>query len=319
MLIRPAAARRPRARAARDEPARSARPTACRASTRSRRRARRATCWSPSTTGASSARPARSRFGPTAWIGGVTVAPGGPRRPARPGPHRGRARRARPARRPSSCSPRRPAGRSTSASASPPSSLYRVLRRASSQSDSRGQTPSTQRSREAALALDRHATGEDRRLAVEAGLDGALMTPDGARRRAQPALAARPILARDPDAGARAAARRDAAGHPLRRAGGQRGRGRRLLEELGCPDRPRGVLRMRLGKPVDWRPDEVWGVFSLLLRLGRGQRSGLDAVAGRAPPESSHSTSDDASPSPSAGSRRTDSSRSPPKRTIATA
>ena len=34
------------------------------------------------------------------------------------------------------------------------------------------------------------------------------------------------------------------------------------LRELGCTRAP-DVVRMRRGAPVTWRPDELWGVFSL--------------------------------------------------------
>src|SRR4051812_20115278 len=123
--------------------------------------------------------------------------------------------------------------------------------------DSRGLTPEA---RKVSRELDFHATGEDRSLAVEAALDGAIMTPDGGGVALKPPWPARPILARDPDAGA-----------TLLRAVMQPGirfsapeanaAAIELLQDLGCPE-ARGVVRMRLGKPVAWHPEEVWGVFS---------------------------------------------------------
>jgi hypothetical protein len=36
------------------------------------------------------------------------------------------------------------------------------------------------------------------------------------------------------------------------------------MTALAALARPRrGVVRMRRGRPIAWRPDQVWGVFSL--------------------------------------------------------
>ena len=116
--------------------------------------------------------------------------------------------------------------------------------------------------RDAVLALDARVTGEHRTLAVDAGLDGGVATPDLAPsrcgRRGRRSRSSR----RDPAAGAALlarGARARACGSPCPRP--TRPRWRRCSPS-GCTERP-GVVRMRRGAPVAWRPDELWGVFSL--------------------------------------------------------
>jgi predicted N-acetyltransferase YhbS len=112
---------------------------------------------------------------------------------------------------------------------------------------------------EAVLALDREATGENRSLAVRAALDGAVMTPDGSAVALRPPWRALPIVG-DPagattlltsliEPGLRLAVPAD--NHAAVR----------LLTLLGRELEP--VTRMRRGPAVPWRPDRVWGVFSL--------------------------------------------------------
>jgi predicted N-acetyltransferase YhbS len=110
--------------------------------------------------------------------------------------------------------------------------------------------------------LDRTATGEDRRLGVDAGIAGALATPDHAGVALRPPGGARPVIARDAAAG-RALLRGVMAPGLRLAAPVANGAAVQILVALGCPERPGGVLRMRRGAPLDWRPDEVWSVFSL--------------------------------------------------------
>jgi predicted N-acetyltransferase YhbS len=110
--------------------------------------------------------------------------------------------------------------------------------------------------------LDRRATGEDRRLGVEAGNADALATPDHRGVALRPPWGARPILARDPETGRALLAGVIEPGIRLAAPVVNRAAIQAFLDH-GCPERPGGVVRMRRGAPVDWRPDEVWSVFSL--------------------------------------------------------
>jgi hypothetical protein len=106
--------------------------------------------------------------------------------------------------------------------------------------------------------VDRYATGEDRGGAVAAALDGAVMTADGGAVALNPPWPNRPIYARDAAAGARLLAAvmapdlQIAVPEPNASA----------VRALGCPQL-RTVVRMRRGAPLDWRPEAVWGTFSL--------------------------------------------------------
>ena len=115
--------------------------------------------------------------------------------------------------------------------------------------------------RDAVLALDARVTGEIRTLAVDVGLEGALAMPDLAAVALKPPWPALPILASDPQAGA--ALLCAVLGPGLRLAVPESNRAAvDTLRELGCTRAPH-VVRMRRGAPVTWRPDELWGVFSL--------------------------------------------------------
>jgi predicted N-acetyltransferase YhbS len=109
-------------------------------------------------------------------------------------------------------------------------------------------------------ALDREATGEDRGLALAAGLERALATPDGAGVVLRPPFAARPILARDPAAGAALLAAAIEPGLRLA-APAVNAPAMAALAALARPQR--SVVRMRRGSAIAWRPEQVWGVFSL--------------------------------------------------------
>ncbi len=127
-----------------------------------------------------------------------------------------------------------------------------------------GVRPLTAADRDAVLALDRHATGEDRSIAVDAGLAGGvgLDGPDGLRGAAlRPPWRASPIVARDPAAGA---ALLDAVARPGGRVVVPEANAAAVdaLVARGCAERP-AQARMRLGAPVGWRPEAVWGVFNL--------------------------------------------------------
>jgi predicted N-acetyltransferase YhbS len=115
--------------------------------------------------------------------------------------------------------------------------------------------------RDAVLALDARVTGESRTLAVDAGLDGAVATPDLAAVALKPPWPALPILARDPAAGA---ALLRAVLPPRTRLAVPESNVAAVqsLRGLGCTP-GHDVVRMRRGAPVLWRPDELWGVFSL--------------------------------------------------------
>jgi predicted N-acetyltransferase YhbS len=112
--------------------------------------------------------------------------------------------------------------------------------------------------RDTVLALDARVTGETRALAIDAALDG-IESAGGVALR--PPWAARPILAPDPGEGAALLAAVLEPG--LRLAVPEANVAAvEALESLGCVERP-GVLRMRRGPAVPWRPTELWGVFSL--------------------------------------------------------
>jgi predicted N-acetyltransferase YhbS len=119
----------------------------------------------------------------------------------------------------------------------------------------------TAEDREAVLALDTRVTGEERALAVDVGLLGGVATPNLEAVALRPPWAARPILARDRAAGAALLAAIMEPGLRLSVPDTNRAAVATLLE-LGCREVP-GVVRMRRGAPLAWRPDEVWGVFSL--------------------------------------------------------
>jgi len=114
--------------------------------------------------------------------------------------------------------------------------------------------------RELVLALDREATGEDRALALDAGLARALATPDGAGFALRPPWSARPIVARDPAAGAALLAATLEPGLRLA-APVVNAPAMAALAALARPQR--GVVRMRRGAPIAWRPAQIWGVFAL--------------------------------------------------------
>jgi predicted N-acetyltransferase YhbS len=120
----------------------------------------------------------------------------------------------------------------------------------------RSLTPSD---RDAVLALDARVTGESRALAIDAGLAGGVASSSGVA--LKPPWGARPVLARDPGEGAALLAAVIEPG--LRLAVPESNvAGVAALESLGCVERA-GVLRMRRGPAVVWRPTELWGVFSL--------------------------------------------------------
>jgi len=119
----------------------------------------------------------------------------------------------------------------------------------------------TSADRDAVLALHQRITGEDRSLAVNAALEGAVATPDLSAVALRPPWPARPILAREPAAGAELLGATLAPG--LRLAVPETNEPAvAAMRALGCAD-GEAVVRMRRGAPVRWRPDELWGVFSL--------------------------------------------------------
>jgi ribosomal protein S18 acetylase RimI-like enzyme len=108
-------------------------------------------------------------------------------------------------------------------------------------------------------ALDARATGEDRTAAVEAGLEGALVTDGGFALR--PPFNARPVVATDPDAGRALVAATIAPGMRMA-APESNAPAVEAMIAAGAVERE-GVVRMRRGAPVPWRPELLWGVFSL--------------------------------------------------------
>ena len=88
-----------------------------------------------------------------------------------------------------------------------------------------------------------------------------MATPDLAAVALRPPWPARPILARDPAAGAALLAAVLEPGMRLAVPETNAPAVAALLA-LGCAEGAT-VVRMRRGAPVAWRPDELWGVFSL--------------------------------------------------------
>jgi predicted N-acetyltransferase YhbS len=109
-------------------------------------------------------------------------------------------------------------------------------------------------------ALDARATGEDRALAVDAGIERALVAEGGFALR--PPFAARPIVATDPAAGAALLAATIEPGLRLAAPATNAPAIEAILAH-GAEERAGGVERMRRGAPVAWRPELLWGVFSL--------------------------------------------------------
>jgi predicted N-acetyltransferase YhbS len=107
--------------------------------------------------------------------------------------------------------------------------------------------------------LDARATGEDRALAVDAGLDGALVADCGYALR--PPFPARPIVASDPAAGRALLAATIEPGLRLAAPQANAAAVDAFLAH-GCEER-HGVERMHRGAPIAWRPELLWGVFSL--------------------------------------------------------
>src|SRR5205085_1739691 len=97
-------------------------------------------------------------------------------------------------------------------------------------------------------------------LALDAGLERALATPDGAGVVLRPPWPARPIIARDPAAGEALLAASVEPGLRLA-APVANAPAMAALAALARPQRD--VVRMSRGAPIAWRPEHVWGVFSL--------------------------------------------------------
>jgi predicted N-acetyltransferase YhbS len=113
--------------------------------------------------------------------------------------------------------------------------------------------------RDDVLALDARVTGESRALAIDAAMAGGVASASGVA--LKPPWGARPILARDPGEGAALLA---AVIEPGLRLAVPEANVAAVdaLVGLGSVERA-GVLRMRRGPAVAWRPTELWGVFSL--------------------------------------------------------
>ena len=119
---------------------------------------------------------------------------------------------------------------------------------------------------DAVLALDRAVTGEDRGLAIRGGwASGGYVLDDGEGIRGyhlHTPWGPGPTVAADADAGLAlldAAQRPDESvrvGIPGANTAAVRAMAGRGYEEVA------GTQRMRLGPPVDWRPDLVFGVFN---------------------------------------------------------
>jgi predicted N-acetyltransferase YhbS len=118
----------------------------------------------------------------------------------------------------------------------------------------------TRADHEAVLALDRRVTGEDRSAAVLPALDGALASPDLSAVALRPPFRARPILASDASAGA---ALLRAVVEPRMRVAAPESNGAAVSAMAALGAERGGVVRMRLGPRVEWRPCELWGVFAL--------------------------------------------------------
>jgi predicted N-acetyltransferase YhbS len=113
--------------------------------------------------------------------------------------------------------------------------------------------------REAVLALDREATGEDRSLAVLASLEGAVATPDLSAVALRPPWPALPIVG-DPAGATTLLTSLIEPG--VRLAVPEENRAAVQLLSLLARE-VRSVARMRRGPAVEWRPERVWGAFSL--------------------------------------------------------
>jgi predicted N-acetyltransferase YhbS len=122
-----------------------------------------------------------------------------------------------------------------------------------------GVRPATLADHGAIRALDAEATGEDRTVAVDTGLAGAMVADGGAALR--PPFPGLPILARSPDAGAALLAATIGPGLRLATPAANAPAVAALIGH-GSVERE-GVERMRRGAPVAWRPEQIWGVFSL--------------------------------------------------------
>lgn len=112
---------------------------------------------------------------------------------------------------------------------------------------------------DAVRALDRQASGEDRSLVLEASLEGAKATPDLKAVALRPPWPALPIIG-DPAAATTLLTSLIEPGLRLAVPEGNT-QAVNLLRLLAREQRT--VTRMRRGPAVDWRPDNVWGVFSL--------------------------------------------------------
>ncbi len=128
---------------------------------------------------------------------------------------------------------------------------YRVF-----MSDAQGEQAGLSTSaRASALELDRRATGESR----EAAVDLCRYVAFGDAVAMRPPWRALPIVGAPDDA---EVLLRELVEPGLRLAApAANERAVAVLDELGTERQ--GVVRMRLGAAVDWRPTEVWGVFSL--------------------------------------------------------
>jgi predicted N-acetyltransferase YhbS len=121
--------------------------------------------------------------------------------------------------------------------------------------------PLTAADRRAVAALDARVTGEDRTLALDVGLEGGVATLDLAAVALRPPWPALPILARDRNAGA--VMLNAVLGPGIRVAVPEANEPAvDVLLTLGASE-GEPVLRMRRGPAVAWRPEELWGVFSL--------------------------------------------------------
>lgn len=121
--------------------------------------------------------------------------------------------------------------------------------------------PLTPAHREAVRALDARVTGEDRTLAIDAALAGGVATLDLAAVALRPPWPALPILARDPAAGAVLLGA--VIGPNVRVSVPEANEAAVAALQVHGATEGEPVLRMRRGPAVEWRPQELWGVFSL--------------------------------------------------------
>jgi hypothetical protein len=125
--------------------------------------------------------------------------------------------------------------------------------------------------REAVAALDRWATGEDRRVILDALVDPVstlvAVGPDGA---VGGFLARAPwrggaLVARDPADAIRLLERRRRSTGPGGKAGAgvlaSNAAGREALRAVGWQEEP-ATVRMIRGEPLDWHPDGIFGQFN---------------------------------------------------------